>query len=845
MNFNNWTESAAGAIATMQQLAERDQAGSISLCHLTEALISDQTSFLSRLISSLPPGYASIITHCSEKRKSLAKVSGNTQRTPDRDVTAILQSAESVMKQLGDQYITPASLWLGVLQGANPMAKWLAEQGHTPALFEAKLKEARGGEAVTSAQGDAKFEALERYCLDFTEQAAKGKIDPIIGRDEEIRRTLQILSRRTKNNPVLVGDAGVGKTAIVEGLAHQIYKKEVPDSLKNKRIMMLDMASLIAGAKYRGEFEERLKNVLEAVEKANGQIVLFIDELHTIVGAGRTDGAMDAGNLLKPALARGTLHCIGATTLDEYRQYIEKDPALERRFQPVPVEEPTNADAVAILRGIKEKYELHHGVKITDEALVAAVDLSVRYLPDRRLPDKAIDLIDEAMSRLKLQIESEPEKLTKLRKQLITLEIERAALKKEGHNPKRLAEVETEIGKLSTEVKDLDGLWQTEKQQLKKITEQKEKLEELRLGASRAEAEGDYAKAAEINYGKIPELEKSVVEAEKATEQSLMKEQVTAEDLAEIVSRWTGIPAQKLSQTEADKLVQLEETLHQTVIGQDEAVTAVANAIRRSRSGLAKKGKPVGSFLFLGPTGVGKTELSKALAKELFDDSSAMIRFDMSEFLERHSVSRLIGAPPGYVGYDSGGQLTEALRRRPYSVLLFDEVEKAHPDVFNVFLQLLDEGHITDGKGRKVMAKNAIVIFTSNLATELWQDGNPPEAKKLREELQHFFRPEWLNRLDRIVPFHSLKQEHMSAIVDIQLAQVVARAERNGLHLTVDDSVKEYLAKEGFDPDFGARPLSRLIEDELVNPLAMEMLKNAEKKTFTASLQKDTLITLV
>lgn len=831
MNFDKWTTAAAQSIADTQKLADQCSAGTIEVDHWLLAVLNDEHSFVRKIITKTGVSEATVKNLIEARVGTFPKVEG-AERQPSRDFSQMITQGEKVQSKMKDQYLAVDHLFLALLQGNSNAKNALEKAGLTAKKVEVAIKELRSGETIDSPEGHDKLEALEKYTVDFTALAESGKIDPIIGRDEEIRRTIQILSRRTKNNPVLVGDPGVGKTAIVEGLAVKIYLKEVPESLRNKRVLSLDLAALVAGAKYRGEFEDRLKNVLKALEKAEGRVILFIDELHTIVGAGAAEGSMDAGNLLKPALARGTLHCVGATTLNEYRKYIEKDAALERRFQPVTVEEPTFEEALAILRGIREKYELHHHVSITDDALIAAVNLSMRYLPDRKLPDKAIDLVDEAMSKLKLEMESEPEAISDIKRQLVTLEIERAALKKENTKPEQLAKTEKAIADLKEDLKNLESEWQLEKSGVADLNQARETLEQLRFEADKAEKEADYARAAELKHGKIPELEKKIkVLNDKMGGKKLLREAISENDIAEIIARWTGIPAAKLTETESEKLTHLESNLHENLIGQSKAISAVSNAIRRNRAGLGAEDRPVGSFLFLGPTGVGKTELAKTLARLMFDSSDALLRFDMSEYMESHSTAKLIGAPPGYVGHDDGGQLTEKVRRRPYSVLLFDEIEKAHPDVFNIFLQILDDAHVTDSKGRKVNFKNTIIIFTSNLLAELFNEDSMPDEKKMRERLTEYFRPEFLNRLDEIVGFHPLDETHIEKILELQLADLVTRLKaEQGIELSFTDSAKAYLAKTGFDPAFGARPLKRAIERELLNPLALKLLEVGDKQ---------------
>ena len=828
----------------MQKIADQFSAGSYEIYHWLVAVLQDKENFIREIIKKIGADPDKILEIFKEKIASLPKVEGG-QRSLSQDFQKMIRDAEKIQEKMEDEYLSVDHLFLAIFKGSSLAKSELEKFNLNEKEVKKAIEELRGGEKIDSQEGTEKLKALEKYTINFTELAKKGKIDPVIGRDEEIRRAIQILSRRTKNNPVLVGEAGVGKTAIVEGIAVKIQKGDVPESVRNKSILGLDMAALVAGAKYRGEFEERLKNVIKAIEKTDGKVILFIDELHTIVGAGGQEGQMDAGNLLKPALARGQLRVIGATTINEYRKYIEKDPALERRFQPVMVEEPSFEEALAILRGIKEKYEIYHGVQISDDALISAVDLSIKYLTDRKLPDKAIDLIDEAMSKLKLEKESEPEEISKIKKEILTLEIEKAALEKENTKKEKLEKVKKNLADLNEKLNTINSKWQKEKELVEKVNELKEKIDEAKFQAETAEKIMDYAKVAELKNGVIPALEKELEEAQKKAKKNngLLRDKITEEDIAEIISKWTGISVKKLTRKESEKLRDLEKVLSKNLIGQKEAIGVLANAIRRNRVGLGDQKRPIGSFLFLGPTGVGKTETAKILASELFGSEDSMIRFDMSEFMEQHSVAKLIGAPAGYVGYEEEGQLTGQVRKKPYSVLLFDEVEKAHPDVFNLFLQILDDGHLTDSKGRRVNFKNTIIIFTSNLLSEKFQDEKKIDEKEIRKELTQFFRPEFLNRLDDIIPFHSLTKKEIEEILNLQLERIVEKIKENqGIKLEIDKKAKEFLVNEGFDPEYGARPLKRAIERELLNPLSLKILDDKNLKEIKVSAKNNEIV---
>ncbi|WP_417720508.1 ATP-dependent chaperone ClpB [Salipiger sp.] len=831
MNLEKFTERSRGFIQAAQTIAMRESHQRLTPEHILKALMDDEQGLATNLITRAGGAPKRVVDALDVRLNKIAKVSGDAgQVYLDQATGKVLDEAEKIAKKAGDSFV-PVERILMALAMVKSAAKEALEAGAVTAqhLNEA-INDIRKGRTADSANAEEGYDALKKYARDLTEAAEQGKIDPIIGRDEEIRRSMQVLSRRTKNNPVLIGEPGVGKTAIAEGLALRIVNGDVPESLKNKRLMALDMGALIAGAKYRGEFEERLKAILKEIESAAGEIIVFIDEMHTLVGAGKADGAMDASNLLKPALARGELHCVGATTLDEYRKHVEKDPALARRFQPIMVQEPTVEDTISILRGIKEKYELHHGVRITDSALVAAATLSHRYITDRFLPDKAIDLMDEAASRLRMEVDSKPEELDQLDRTILQLQIEAEALKKEDDaaSKDRLEKLEKELADLQEQSSEMTAKWQAERDKLAGARDIKEKLDKARADLEIAKREGNLAKAGELSYGIIPQLEKQLAEAESAEDDVLVEEAVRPEQIAQVVERWTGIPTTRMLEGEREKLLRMEDGLHKRVVGQNQAVRAVANAVRRARAGLNDENRPLGSFLFLGPTGVGKTELTKAVAEFLFDDDSAMVRIDMSEFMEKHAVARLIGAPPGYVGYDEGGVLTEAVRRRPYQVVLFDEVEKAHPDVFNVLLQVLDDGVLTDGQGRTVDFKQTLIVLTSNLGSQalsqLPEGADSSQARRdVMDAVRAHFRPEFLNRLDETIIFDRLKRQDMGGIVDIQLARLLKRLAARKIRLELDGTAKSWLADEGYDPVFGARPLKRVIQRALQDPLA-EML---------------------
>ena len=849
MNIEKFTDRAKGFLQAAQTVAIRNSHQRIAPEHLLKALIEDDQGMAAGLIQAAGGDAKRVERETDAALAKIPAVSGSgAQSSPglDNDLVRVLDQAEQIAQQAGDSFVTVERLLLALtLASTTAGGKALAAGGVHAQALNGAIEQLRQGRTADTAGAEDRYDALKKFARDLTQAAKDGKLDPVIGRDEEIRRTIQILARRTKNKPALIGEPGVGKTAIAEGLALRIANGDVPDTLKDRKLMALDMGSLIAGAKYRGEFEERLKGVLDEVKAAEGDIILFIDEMHTLIGAGKGDGAMDASNLLKPALARGELHCVGATTLDEYRKYVEKDPALQRRFQPVFVGEPTVEDTISILRGLKEKYELHHGVRITDGALVAAATLSNRYITDRFLPDKAIDLMDEAASRIRMEVESKPEEIETLDRRILRLKIEREGLRRESDAASidRLEHLEEELANLEQQSAELTQRWQAEKDKIAGEAKLKEQLDQARIELEQAQRAGDLARAGELSYGRIPQLEKQLAEAQSATEGAMLREEVTADDIAGVVSRWTGVPVERMMQGEREKLLRMEEVLGARVIGQEDAVRAVSTAVRRARAGLQDPNRPLGSFLFLGPTGVGKTELTKALAEFLFDDPSAMVRLDMSEFMEKHSVARLIGAPTGYVGYEEGGVLTEAVRRRPYQVVLFDEVEKAHGDVFNVLLQVLDDGRLTDGQGRTVDFSNTIIVLTSNLGSQYLaavDDGQSVESvePQVMEIVRAHFRPEFLNRLDEIILFHRLGQSHMGPIVDIQVARVAKLLADRKISLHLTDAAREWLGRVGYDPVYGARPLRRAVQRHLQDPLAEAILRGEVKDGSTVTVDE-------
>ncbi len=852
MNFNNYTIKAQEAIQKASDIAIGNQQQAIEPVHLLKALLTVDENVISHLLKKLNANINYITTEVDKQIEVLPKVSGSNVYLSNTTASA-LQKAQSYLKEFNDEFVSIEHILLGLLSTKDKAAELLKDQGVNEKDLKTAIKELRGNSRVTDQNAEATYNALSKYARNLNEYAESGKLDPVIGRDEEIRRVMQILSRRTKNNPILVGEPGVGKTAIAEGIAHRIIKGDAPENLKTKTVFSLDMGALIAGAKYKGEFEERLKAVVKEVSDSDGEIILFIDEIHTLVGAGGGEGAMDAANILKPALARGELRAIGATTLNEYQKYFEKDKALERRFQKILVEEPDAQDAISILRGLKERYETHHKVRILDEAIIAAVELSQRYITDRFLPDKAIDLVDESASKLRLEMDSVPEAVDELERRIMQLEIEREAIKRENDN-KKVAELSETIANLSNERDSLKAAWQSEKSLVDRVNQEIQNIEDYKLEADQAERAGDYGKVAELRYGKIKEAQDNVEKlkaelAEKQESSRMLKEEVTAEDIADVVSRWTGIPVSRMIQSEREKLLNLEEELHKRVAGQDEAIEAISDAIRRSRAGLSDAKRPIGSFIFLGTTGVGKTELAKALAEFLFDDEHALVRIDMSEYQERHAVSRLIGAPPGYVGYDEGGQLTEAIRRRPYSVVLLDEIEKAHPDVFNILLQVLDDGHLTDNKGRVVNFKNTIIIMTSNTGSHIIQENFSTLTEENHDEvlaktkddvfelLQKSIRPEFLNRIDEVIMFTPLSRNEIGDIVRMQFNHVRQQLAEQNIFLSASDEALDWLAQLGYDPVYGARPLKRVIQKRVLNELSKEIL--AGKVTSDSVIQLD------